>query len=125
MRGPNYGHKKRPKESRTIPVHGNRVLGNGEDAGVLFKCWYCGFINRVGRDALGGSHSRSGLKHEVAILPSVVTEGDFVRLRGIGSQHVGMELDSFGNPKTIHRPYKAVSGLGCPLCGSKNWKGEY
>lgn len=151
MKGPNYGNKKPPKESRTIPVRGNKTRGNGEDFGVLFKCWYCGFINKEGRSALGGSSDRSGLRHEVAPIPSATTDGAIAINRGIIAQHVLMELEGpdpiylrpiarnskygtktklvgkfkDGRPKAIHRQYKAVSGIGCSLCGSKNWKGKY
>jgi len=153
MKGPNYSNKKNPKESRTIPLHGNRVLGNGKDAGVLFKCWYCGFHDRLGRDALGGSASRSGLRHVVPTLPSTPVEGSLIRMRGLsnefvmtklrtrlspvstttptivlkgsGKTSVGINLLSNGEQEPVHRYYEAVSGIGCPLCGCKNWKGEF
>lgn len=127
MRGPNYGSKKIPKESRTIPVRGNKTRGNGEDFGILFKCWYCGFICKEGRDALGGSSSRSGLVHEEAPTPSEPTDtkSSLCIDRGSVAKYVLMELDSNGNPKTISHTFKAVSGNGCPLCGSLNWKGIY
>lgn len=123
-------------DSKTIPLEGNRDRGNGEDAGIWYKCWNCGFICKEGRDSLGGSESRSGV-----VLEDFVETPDRMGVDGkngnhnsyqlcfdglINHFHVVMANDSGGNPK---KPYHALrvseSSSGCPFCHSKNWRGDY
>lgn len=70
------------------------IFGIQEDVGKFFRCWHCGFICNVTRDQLDyGDHARAG------IVPTAFTDTD---------------------GGTLY--YPDVTG-GCPMCGSKNYKG--
>ena len=80
------------KESRSIPLRGNAERGNGLDDGRYFRCWNCGFVCNVDRDALGGPESRDGLYYEDFPIPvygadTAVKNSGIARLGGsIGNQ---------------------------------------
>lgn len=57
-------------DSRTIPIR-----GTGEDSGVWFTCWYCGFTNSKDRNALGGPDSRDGILSVNENLNGTILEG--------------------------------------------------
>lgn len=129
----NTSRKKRrtlPKESRTLPIKGNKDRGDGRDDGRYFECWNCGFICDIEGDSLGGPESGSG----VALLNHSVTSygynGDpktgFAVLGGsIEHFHVALEKDADGSPKEVLHSFSASDGIGCPFCHSLNWKGDY
>jgi hypothetical protein len=108
------------------------MRGTGEDEGKWYKCWFCGFPCKVGRDELGGSNSSSGVSHTDTYtqvfgaldsadpLNAVVCLGD-----DINHYHVALEADADGEPKTIRRLYESDISVGCPNCGSTNWRGDY
>lgn len=117
-----------PKESRTIPLPGDRFRGNGEDFRKWYRCWYCSTVNALGRDELGGQSSRAGTTLEDVIIPSTKYDSgiSLCVLGGpINSFQVALELDSSGDPKTIRHDFKSVIASGCRLCGSRNWLGKY
>jgi len=75
------------KESRTIPLYGDADRGNGLDDGRYFRCWNCGFICNIDRDALGGSESRDGISYEDFPIPvygadTAVQNSEIARLGG-------------------------------------------
>lgn len=74
-------------DSRTIPLR-----GTGEDEGEWFTCWYCGWTNKVGRNALGGSDSRDGINSINEFLTGTTITGF-----GVG----GFGSGSFGGVATI------------------------
>jgi hypothetical protein len=124
--------RKRPKESRTIPLLGNQDRGNGEDFGKYYRCWNCGFTCDVTRDSLGGSQSKGADNHEDYHTPSYGSKDYSSELNGlsvlggdVGHYHVALELGSDGNPKNIRHDIKSVVTGGCPFCGTMNWRGDY
>ena len=110
------------KRSRTIPLKGNPVRGDGEDSGKYYKCWNCGWICNLDRDALGDSES------EANITPTVYTQLDqygsevYHCFGSAGSTQAICE--AAGGEWTSTR-YKPVVNSGCPMCGSPNWRGDY
>ena len=128
-----------PKESRTTQMIGNSVRGTdtangvGEDYGIWYRCWNCGWACNEDRDELGGRESRDG----------VVLE-DYVRtperwyaidnpisstacLGGpINHFHVAQANGSAGQPKGVRHAIRvSESSSGCPFCHTKNWRGDY
>ncbi len=120
-----------PKESKTIPLKGNKVRGNGEDFGKYYRCWNCDFVCNVERDSLGDSQSRGGDNHDDYHTPTYgLQEQDNLShlsvLSGdINGFHVALENGSDGNPKVIRHDHESVITGGCPCCGSMNWRGDY
>lgn len=43
-----FGNRRPPHKKRTI-----RIPGSGDDDGKWFRCWNCGFINNIDRNAIG------------------------------------------------------------------------
>lgn len=110
------------KRSRTIPLKGNSIRGDGEDYGKYFKCWNCGWICNVDRDALGGAES------EANITPTGYTQLDqygneVYHCFGAAGSTQSICEDA-GGIWTSTR-YKPVVNSGCPACGSPNWRGDY
>ena len=91
-----------PKESKTIPIYGHPERGDGEDNGKYYRCWNCGFVCNVDRDALGDQSSRSGAAYETYA-----------------------QVDEYGVATGKTRYKVSESSTGCPLCHSKNWRGDY
>ena len=87
-------------DSRTLLQKEEHRYGKGEDGNEYFKCWNCGFICKVGRDALGGSVS--------AVNISYTENTDYTA------------SDSFPDYK-----WYDITGNGCPFCHTKNWRGDY
>jgi len=114
--------KKLPKVSRTLPVY-----GRGEDAGRYFRCWNCGFVCDIKRDALGGSDSASGDNHT----DYAVQAGSDYRA-GIGPRPVGT-LDVMlhyhvairNSANAVYHHHKTNITSGCSFCGCTNWRGDY
>lgn len=82
----NYRSRLR-KESRTIPLYGDADRGNGLDDGRYYRCWNCGFVCNIDRDALGDSESRDGLHYEDFPVPvygadTAVENSEIARLGG-------------------------------------------
>lgn len=130
--------KWRRKESRTIPEKGSttpaaRDRGNGLDYQQWFRCWNCGWINKLGVDALGGDSSPSGIypiDYQTKEAPG--DQASDVR----NTLPIQCSLDSFNLvgviqqvgpdnlPISVRHDYLATVSMGCKLCGSLNWKGE-
>ncbi len=124
----------RRKESRTIPIPGNRDRGNGLDYQQWFRCWNCGFINKLGVDALGGDSSSSGIyPQDYTVKEDPFAYSSDVRNSGLQPQAVldgpnilgvVLALGPDGLPLTIAHSFEAQVSGGCRLCGTLNWKGE-
>ncbi len=128
--GPNYKHGMRlPKTIVSHPLPGSKDRGDGRDFRKWYKCGWCGFVCKLGRDELGGSESRSGESHLDYSTPSNPFDGGKSAVSTLGgitdSCLVSLELDSAGDPKEILHGFKTNISTGCPFCGSKNWKGEH
>ena len=110
-----------PKESRTLPVYGHPIRGDGLDAGKLYRCWNCGFICNTDRDALGDSQSRSGVVHETYAL--VYDTG----YRYIPKEHTPNNIAMMDDVLMTGRNGTRVAEKlkGCPFCGSLNYRGDY
>ena len=117
---------KLPKQSRQIPLPASSERGNGLDAGRYFRCWNCGFVCDIDRDSLGGARSGSGVNpQEYYPQPDTGVEVGQCVLGGLDSVFVALEQGADGLAKGIQHSLWAVVSGGCPLCGSKNWKGEF
>ena len=112
-----------PKLSKTLPLAGDRLKGNGEDYRKWFTCWNCGFTAKFGRDSLGGYDSRAGVSHQDAYIPSDPLINNLSVLED--GSHVTVALGADGNPKGIEHEFEVIISGGCPLCGSLNWRGDY
>lgn len=125
-RRPKYRTRKLPKQSRTIPMQdGNPEVGFGKDIGKLYRCWNCGFPCRTDRDALGGERSVSGATQETYYAVSDPGVENRSVLDATELEAISLQLGADGNPIEISHPMKAEVSGGCPLCGTKNWRGDY
>ncbi len=111
-----------PRDSKTIPLRGNDIRGDGRDHGKYYRCWNCGFVCDVERDELGGPDSRHGV---------TATEYTQVDQYGNTSYHC---VGAHGDTQTVCEAnggawsstrYKPVVGSGCSFCGTKNYRGDY
>lgn len=115
------------KESRTIPLKGDRYKGNGEDYGKYYRCWNCGHICDSDRDALGSglgvaqedyTENATGSNNGDPLTSIAIMGGESV------NHYVALELGSDGNPKEIRHDFQTVINSGCPFCGCRNWRGD-
>lgn len=129
-----YGHKESGtrtphKRSRTILL---RLKDEDGRTGRFYRCWNCGFICDTQKNALGGSEGSDGTAYTDVATPSMgrADSSDirfgYAQLRGIGGKSVAvLEVGSNGQPKGIQRVISHITGSGCPLCGTENWRGDY
>ena len=122
MNDSHYKKTRIPKDSRTIPIQGNRYRGNGIDFGVLYRCWNCGVIDRTDREALGGPRSSDGVSHTDYYVESDPGLDNTIRLK---SSFVLMEKGADGEAKEVTLSFKSVISTGCWFCGTLNWRGDY
>ena len=117
--------RKIPKVSRTTPVYGDPDRGDGLDAGVLFRCWYCGMHNNTRKQALGDANSSAGIVYEdFADNPDYGETTGIGVLGGIANSFIAQQNGSDGNPIGVKNAFKCSdSGTGCSFCGSKNYAG--
>jgi hypothetical protein len=130
------------KRSRTLPIYGNPEMGDGKDDGKYFRCWNCGFVCNVERDALGDSESLSGVSYEIyeqkystdgspapfigAAIHGEALDGEaLIRKCCLYTGHVLLENGPDGTAKGIYRNWSPLVSAGCPFCGSRNWRGDY
>ncbi|MFQ5493602.1 MAG: hypothetical protein ACE5DX_05605 [Candidatus Dojkabacteria bacterium] len=112
------------RESKTI-----RQKGEGDDNGVWFSCWYCGWTNKKGRNELGGPHSQNSFTLNERItkapgaLPGEPKTAMAVLVSG-ADPHKALKSDSAGNEVLPTINY-LVAKTGCSLCGSLNWRGDH
>ena len=114
-----------PKQRRTIPLPASDRNSGREviDAGKYYRCWNCGWICNVDRDALSeqGNGSNPVAVPEMAYGAGADPDG------GVGSVTIVVDkvrmsaLDSSGDPVAIKHSFQA-DGTGCPLCFSRAWK---
>lgn len=121
--------RKLKKESRTIPLIGSGV-GEADESGQFYKCWNCGWVCDVERDELGGSDDTVGLaieNYSVTSYPGSPGELTGQAVLGGDIEHfqVTLEVDADGVPLEIEEHWRAVSVSGCPMCGCRNWRGDY
>lgn len=125
MREHRYRNPRISKDSRIIPIYGSSVKGDGTDADRFYKCWNCGFICDTQQDALGDANSRSG----VAIFDNIESpdrygSGNLASLATLGGSISVMENGIDSQPKAIRHSQISKSGTGCPLCHTRNWRGD-
>ena len=113
-----------PKRSRTIPLKGNPDEGDGIDDGKYYRCWHCGFICDIDKDALGGPESKSG---KILEDYSPASYGGIATLDGLVEHfHIAARNGSDDTPLTALHYFKtSSSSTGCPQCHTKNWRGDY
>ena len=136
-----------PRRSKTIPLNGSSVYGDGEDAGKWFRCWNCGFICNVDRDGLGDAETISAITYDTHDV--VYSTDDYLTARpGTGrpvggsvdghndgiallqmatkrSGHVVLKVGADSVALTPWDNYYNTNGSGCPLCHTQNWRGDY
>lgn len=100
------------------PMRGNRIRGDGKDAGRYFRCGFCGFIcDTVDRDDLGGPEDESN------ITPTAYTQvdqyGDEVKHCHGNAATTEAACVAAGGTWTSTR-YQPVVNAYCPNCGSPN-----
>lgn len=100
-----FGSKRPPHEKRTIKIQGAK-----EDDGKWYRCWHCGFINNVDRNAVGDGE---GLSYSVATLPNSDST------IGLGGTIVLLNQNPVFTERHNISP-DAVSG--CSFCGCKNYR---
>lgn len=126
-----------PKQFRTLPIPGHSDYGDGLDDGKYYRCGNpnCGFICNIERDELGDSETMDGttaMDYAFASLGSLDLGLNDPRCNmatlgnDIPPSHVCLENDAAGDPKSIPHSYAAnTTGSGCPLCHTKNWRGDF
>jgi len=99
---------RRPHRKRTIPVKGYR-----RDHGRYYRCWNCGFVCDMHRDALGGRPGDAVAPVGIDPTPGVL---------GNTGRTVLMQVGMDGQPLPVRRIFKSDVTSGCPFCGTHNWK---
>lgn len=119
-----YKSRTLPKESHTIPLEGNKDRGDGLDYKRWYRCWNCGWICDIDRDALGDGESLSGEGYADA---TAFTDPSIDNMGVLGGEDavISLELGADGQPKEILHHLQSVISSGCPFCGSLNWLGKY
>lgn len=119
-----------PKKARTLPIPGHPERGDGEDDGKYYRCWNCGFICNVDRDALGDDHSLSGLSYSVkepeeydTVLPG--EDGTLFTTFVLSTGHIAPVSLADGTEATVRRVWYPSDAKGCPFCGTLNWRGDF
>lgn len=116
MREGRFGSTRIRKEKRSIPVP-----GQGTDEGRYFKCWNCGFVCDIQKNAL--DTGRAGNSHTPATLTPGRYVGDAASVKfRVGRPIILRELDSIGNQKAIYIQRSVTVSSGCPFCGTHAWK---
>ena len=93
-----YASGRVPHRKHSILVHGAK-----EDHGKYYRCWYCGFINNVDRNAIGNG------------------DGTNNYLEGDGAFDSGaFDSGAFDATGTTVVSVNVVSG--CSVCGSMNFR---
>jgi len=110
--------------SRTISIYGDPDMGDGNDYGNWYECWYCGQKNNDNKSKLGGSDSTDGV---VYVDYAGVTYGGGVAVFGGISNSFTAQLNGSDDSPLPVMNAIAVSdgGTGCSFCGSLNWRGDY
>jgi len=114
--------RKPRKDSRTIPIPGHRDYGEGRDDGVWYKCWNCGFRCKVGRDELGGEADEAGTQPIAYTQVDQYGDTAYHCYGAAGADQATCEAAGGTWTATSYKP--SVTG-GCPLCGTKNWRGDF
>lgn len=114
-------------ERKTIPMRASDGGSGREevDAGRYFRCWNCGFVCDIDRDALDdGRHGATTTIYTTA--SAGASSGDplspFTLVDGTGILDVMVpQVDAAGGPVVVRNVYE-VGGTGCPLCHTRAWK---
>ena len=135
------------KQSR-VPTRkrSRKVFGSGEDDGKWFRCWNCGFINNIDRNAVGdGSglsyqYTQDGVTYPVKDveyqLPrdivDTLADGSFFADGSMDASGSHLQSVTMGGSKigstgkmTIQSEYitvEPVANSGCSFCGCKNYR---
>lgn len=120
-----YKQSRLPKESRTIPLSGDKDRGNGLDYGRWYRCWNCGFPCNIDRDSLGGPRDISGNSYQEYYLPADPYRNRETTIGGLDESYVAMEQGADGSAKEVRHLFEVVTSGGCSFCGTKNWLGKY
>ena len=124
MRYPPFKKVKLPTERRTIPLRSND-RGSGRDKiddGKYFRCWNCGFICNIERDALSERGPGTILTDFDIPAGTPYQDPEAIKLTGgMGYDFVLPKADANGDPVVVRQDYK-ITGTGCPLCHTRAWK---
>jgi len=100
--------KKLRRARKATAIPGHLDYGNGQDHNRYYRCIICGFVCDVKRDALGGPNDT----HGISITPYSLED------------QYGDAAASGDIIKSTTRYFSEVD-MGCPVCGSLNWRGDY
>lgn len=114
--------KKVRKEARRIPVWGSPERGGGEDHDRYFVCWHCGFICDVQRDELAGDEDESLVE---PIAYDLVDEDGNTAGYCFGAAGDTQTICEANGGEWKTQKYTHHSNGGCPLCSTRNWRGDY
>ncbi len=115
------------RNRRSIPQ-----VGYGEDYGVIFQCWYCGWDCRTDRDPFGGAPAGSNTVQDGAdgtagdANPPIPTSGQPLtfQLNNWPSTAVRSTMllaKGDGSAQQINFIHEFFS-TACPGCGTQVWK---
>lgn len=110
------------KDSRTIPLPGNAERGDGEDHGKWYRCWNCGFVCNVDRDALGGPDDTDGVTPEA--YTTLDQYGDTAYHCEGAAGKTQTICEAAGGTWSSTRYIPRIDS-GCPMCGCLNWRGDF
>jgi hypothetical protein len=115
--------KKIPKRSRTIPYPQHKDYGDGKNVGKLFRCWNCGFLCNTDINALGGADEFVQIK-PVAYTQTDQYGDEVYHCEGYaGADQTTCEAAGGTWTSTAYKPGDIL--VGCPQCGSINYRGDY
>lgn len=114
--------KKLRSDSKTVPVPGHQDFGDGEDAGIWYRCWNCGFLCSTDRETLGGADDDSLIEPTAYTTLDQYGDTAYHCQGAAGADQATCE--AAGGTWASERFEPTRSG-GCPLCGTLNWRGDY
>jgi hypothetical protein len=126
MRTRNQKIKKLPKLSKALPYPGKPV--EQYQHSKLYKCWYCGHVNTVGRekydDGRSSMHTTLGMSYTPSRGDREMVNPELAMLsvpRNMFGYRVAPRAGADGTPMTVKNVWSIVSYNGCPSCGTMTW----
>jgi hypothetical protein len=93
-----------------------QLQGSGEDDGKWYRCWYCGFINNIERNAVGDGE---GLSYSIEANQNDIFDNINRYLIGLSGSIVLMNNKL---PFSERHNVLSTAVAGCSFCGSLNFR---
>lgn len=123
MRIRNQKKKRIPKLSRALPYPGKPI--EQYEHSKLYKCWYCGHVNTVGREAYDEGKSGMFTTLGMSYTPSRgARDGALGALsvpRDIFRYRVAPQAGADGTAKVVKNEWTVVRHQHCAACGTATW----